>query len=492
VSEGLNLAAESNSYPPPGTPPGTPPTTGMMLHATMDCGARDGEVEVATLLHAVAGTPGPLYRLEGLARDWKIRGPKETLTFLTKEEDGKVSIHSDRSTDPTSGRNPRRPAAATPPEEEAARIPATRWTFHPPGRVSAWTRATSQSTLALGTEDGKVVVLDPEGRVGWTNRCDAEVTALAFFEDDLIVGTRSGQVCRFDPEGILRWRHRCSFRIERPFWPWWFLETPMVAALAVGHDPASARDLIALGTGSTSLNFLDARTGSPIGDVVSRYGLPDRIRTHFSPRSGELRFLVGHSWLTCGSTLRAWSPPPPLPRETVCYERSVSPMGRSLDGWDTCGVVDFRVGPLVRKEPDRVVVLRHGALNQISVYRESNGDPLWDATLGGAPVALAVVPGESEASARCYVAEQFGWLVAFDGAGKRVAARRVAPSLHGMNADSDGTVVLWNLEHLYLARGGGRTDRYRLEGRLLGWVRHRASRRFMCLEQDQLVMKEIL
>ena len=166
-------------------------------------------------------------------------------------------------------------------------------------------------------------------------------------------------------------------------------------------------------------------------------------------------------------------------------------MGRTMDEWDTCGVRDFRVGSLAHGQPDCVIVLRHGAVNQITAYDEATGAPLWDAGLGGAPVALAVVPGASPDTARCYVADQFGWLCGFDGAGKRVIGTRVNRSLHGMRAETFDSLALWNQDELLIYREGQVTDRYHIEGIPLGWCAHPQSSGLLCVEQEWLVMKEV-
>jgi len=248
VSKGLHLEAETNAYPALGAPPGTPPTAEVMLHATMD---GRGRKEVATLLHAVAGTAGPCYQLGDKDGGWTVEGPDETLGFGRGTGDGELAI----STCPQAGRRTGAPRSLRR-RDAGCRLP-TRWIFDLPDRVSAWAQAADGSTLALGTEQGHVVVLDAEGNAVWTTQCDAAVTALVFCGKDLILGTRSGQVCRFNADGVAQWRHCCKFRTERSFWPWWFLETPVVGALAVGRDPASNRDLVVVGTGSTSLNFLE-------------------------------------------------------------------------------------------------------------------------------------------------------------------------------------------------------------------------------------------
>jgi hypothetical protein len=490
VSEGLLLQTETNTYPALGAPPGTAPLPEVMLHATSDHHSRDGEVEVATLLHAVDGASEPCYRLGGEPDCWVVEGSDQTRRFTGTVEgmlevelgDGEGRKSVTHIGGALKGQSHRGTARCSLP---------TRWAYDLPARVSVWSQAVDGATVALGTEEGHVIVLDAEGNLKWSTVCEGKITALTFLEDDVIAGTHSGQVCRLDPEGCAKWRHQCRFRDERVFWPYWFLETPTIGALDVGCDPESGLDLVAVGTGSTSLNFLEAESGVLLEDVISPYGLPDRIRAHVSTSTGGLQFLVGHAWLTCGSTIRAWRPTPET-REARAFCRSVDPIGRATDGWDNCGVVDFGVGPLAPDTSDVVVVLRHGAVNQLTVYEEKTGDPLWDVGLGGAPVALAVVQGDaSTASARIYVAEQFGWLAGFTGTGRRVVSTRLAESLQGMHAGSAGSLALWNSEELYITEGDQVASRYCLDGDPLGWRPCPDRAGMLCVEEEQLVMKEV-
>ncbi len=484
VSEELQLTTETNTYPSPGSL-SDEMIKELMLHATMDRFAQDREVEVATLLHAVKGTKDPQFRLNGGDGNWIVESPDETLCFSRGIRDGKLVIDANPSgRHRTMGTNGFQPIPKDKPDTLA-----TSWTFNLSDQIVTWAQTTNGSAIALGMEQGRLAVLDAHGKAQWTTICDATITALIFFENDLIVGTRSGLVSRFDEKGTLLWNHQCEFRAERPFWPWWFQQTPLVAALAVGHDSKSELDLVAIGTGSTNLRFLNARTGILIEDVLSRYGLPDRIRTHLSTHSGKLQFLVGHSWLTCGSSVRAWNPLSQPPQE-ISFDQSVNPMGRTMDGWDTCGVVDFWVGPLAHGIPDRVIVLRHGAVNQITTYEKATGDPLWDVTLGGVPVALAVIPGESEASARCYVIEQFGWFIELDGTGNRIEAKHLTHSLNGMQVSTEGNVIVWNEQELHRIRKDQTTNRYSLNGCPLTWYSHFEYEGLLCVEKDQLIMKK--
>jgi hypothetical protein len=488
VSGDVFLESEANTYPTPGAPPGTPPIEEVVLHATKDGCARDGEEVVATLLHAVPGTQGPCYRLIDCEEGWAVQGPEETLGFGRDALEGEMTIEVCLPAAETDESRPRPPAGQSPQAGRAGSKLGTRWAYRLPGQVSAWTADGDE--VALGTEEGDVAVLDGEGREIWTATCDAAVTALALVEDGLITGTRSGEVCRFSKDGVAQWRHLCRFRDERPFWPWWFLATPSVAALATARDPATGKDLVVAGTGSTSLNFLEGRSGALMEDALSRYGWPDRIQAHVSAHTGRLQFLVGHSWLTSGSAVRTWYPPVQA-QDGARFFKSVDPLGRTVGEWDGCGALDFRVGPLVHDGPERVVLLRHGAVNQITAYEEATGDPLWDAGLGGVPVALAVVPGESAVSARCCVADRFGWLVAFDGSGRRVAAARVAHSLQGMHAGLHGDLALWNLEDLLIVREACVTDQYKFEGCPLGWVSHAERSGLLCAHQGRLMMHDV-
>ncbi len=101
-----------------------------------------------------------------------------------------------------------------------------------------------------------VVTVNAGGHTKWSAQCDAPVTAMTFFEEEMIVGTRSGEVIRFDGDGRVRWHHTCQFRAERPFWPWWFLQTPVIGAVAAGYDQTSCRDWSLSVRGAQALIFL--------------------------------------------------------------------------------------------------------------------------------------------------------------------------------------------------------------------------------------------
>lgn len=484
VSKGLHLTSETNTYPALGAPLETPPITETMLHATTNHHAQDGEVAVATLLHAVTETTHPIYHLNTHDTHWTVQGPNETLSFSKETTPGEMTInisppteHIDAHQNKSTNRPPK-----TPPT-----LP-THWALDLPGQVSTWTQITS--TIALGTKQGHVILLNAEGNTNWTTQCDASITALTFFKNDLFVGTHSGQVIRFNKQGIAQWHYACQFREERAFWPWWFLNTPIIGALSVAHDPTSKQDIVAVGTGGTSLNFLNATTGTLIDDVVSPYGWPDQIQAHIATHTNQLQFFAGHSYLTCGSTVRAWIPLPQA-KEGITYNRSINPNGRSTDGWDSCGLRDFWVGPLVNKAPDQVIVLRHGAVNQLTAYDKATGDPLWDTTLGGSPIALTIVPGKSAEEARCYVAEQFGWLVGFDGAGKRVTATHISQSLLGMYAGSNNYTALWNPSEMFIVQDDQIMNRYHLNGYPLGWFAHAQNTGLLGINQEQLIMTQM-
>jgi hypothetical protein len=497
VSGGLQLRAETDSYPALGAPEDTPPMAELMLHGLLESPKGAAEVEVATLLHAVAATDGPGYRLTPADGGWIVSGVDESYRFSRGAEDGDMEIAvcaaavSPVSTPDSSRDSPPGETISAATDRSAPGELSARWSHHLPDSISAWTQRTDGAAIAAGTAAGEVVVLDATGVAQWRSRRAAAITAIVFCEQDLLVGTRAGEVCRFGPTGGQLWCYTCQFRPERAFWPWWFLSTPVVGALAAGRDPISGQQVVAVGTGSTSLNFLEAETGRLIDDVVSPYGLPDQIQAHVPHHTGEMVFLVGHSWLTCGSSVRAWTPSHPA-RESNTYCESVAPMGRSTGGWDSCGIVDFWVGSLAHDMPQRMIVLRHGAVNQLTMYDEASGEPLWDVGIGGAPVALGVVSGgESQAAARCYVADQFGCLVVFDLWGTRLAATRVAPSLLGMTTTPAGDLLLWNAEQLLLVRAGQVTDRYHLEGEPLGWLANPEHPGLLCVQQGQLVLQRL-
>ena len=326
------------------------------------------------------------------------------------------------------------------------------------------------------------------GEIAWSAHCDAAVTALARTGPELIAGTESGEVLRFDEKGQMRWRHQCRFRDERTFWPWWFLETPQIGDLAAGLEPHSGGEVVAAGTGGTSLNFLDGETGALIADRISGYGLPDRIVAYSDPGNGRLFFLVGHSWLSCESTVWAW-PADALERPLRSYCDSVEPMGRLTSGWDTCATRSFWAGEWTADEGEQLLVLRHGAVNQLTAYDMESAQPSWDVGLGGAPVDMAVVTGDTAAAARIHVADEYGWWVVFDGSGKRVNGRRVTRRLVGMHADATGDLFLWNREWLLLGNERGIDRRYELNSHPLGWCELGEEQGLLCIDGNRLVLQ---
>ena len=51
-------------------------------------------------------------------------------------------------------------------------------------------------------------------------------------------------------------------------------------------------------------------------------------------------------------------------------------MGRLTGGWDTCAVRDFWLGRWIAAEAEQLLVLRHGAVNQLTAYDLQSAQPL--------------------------------------------------------------------------------------------------------------------
>ena len=92
--------------------------------------------------------------------------------------------------------------------------------------------------------------------------------------------------------------------------------------------------------------------------------------------------------------------PDELEQPLRLYCDSVEPMGRLTGGWDTCAARDFWVGRWVADEVEQLVVLRHGAVNQLTAYDLDSARPFWDVGFGCAPVGMAIVAGDTAATAR--------------------------------------------------------------------------------------------
>ncbi len=461
------LSVEENAYPALGSPVGTPPTQEHLLHTLAD--GRGGAVEFATLLHAALDAEQPLYRLEQSGEAWVIVAHEESrLSFCaTDTGDLEVDIIQPQQRLPV--------AVSSPPSPTDAPV-VRRWQCLLPDAPSVWSPCARG--LAIGTDVGGVHHLSAEGAISWSASCASPVTALTYSGEDLIAGTLSGVVQRFDERGQPLWQYQCSFRSERDFWPWWFMETPRISALATATDPRTGNEVLAVGTGGCALHLLDAKTGAPIADQISGYGLPDRIEPYLDTAENRLLFLVGHTLLSSESTVWAW-PADEWGKPLRYYCDSVEPMGRMACSWDTCALRNFYV---LTGAEDQLLVLRHGAVNQLTAYDMASARPLWDVCLGGPPSSLAVVPGNAPHSARIHVVDELGWWLIFDGRGKRLEAKRVARRLAGIQTRPDTSVVLWNEEELMVGTAGEIQARYSLTGSPLGW--HESG--LLCVEGTTL------
>ena len=441
-----------------------------VLHAMSDgCRSECDTVEVATLIHATEDPNGPQYRLHGADAGWAVEGPEETVVFrgAVNGASPAISSVSEVSAPPTVvGRRP-----VTLERRELALRAA--WRVPIAGEPAAWSVSKDGHLIAIGTQDGVSVLVDSHGNAQWTGQHESSVTALAFLDHDLIVGTQAGRIERLHPAGTTAWRYQCRFRPERALWPWWFCRTPRVASLGTGLDPTTGRWYVAAGTGSSALNILDAECGELVADPLSPYGLPDIIFPYRIREINELRFFVGHRLLTPDSAVRAW-PPPPHEQGPLVYHRTFRGDGGRVEGWDSCGVTAFHVGPLEERGPDRVILLRHGTFNQLSAYDRASADPLWTVELGGRPIALAVSDLDGDGRKEIYVAEQFGWLSSFDAQGRHLAARRVADRLAGLAISRDREIMLWNDRLLRYDNPSVAVSEI-LPGRPLGWCRTEAA-----------------
>jgi hypothetical protein len=489
-SDGRELSIECDSYPIPGAPPGTCPLEENILHATSESRMLDREMKVATLLHAVDGSTLPTYTMYDHEHGWLVQGPEQALLFTPDDRVGDLKIEDQQQKYSNSRPIPVAYGNVPISTPSPLKILPTLWRYPLKTDVSVWTQDEDGTFIAVGDKSGQVIVINNVGKKVWSGEGDAEITALVFFEGDLIVGTRSGRVHRFDIDGKVVWRYTCRFRTERAFWPWWFMDTPLVGALTAGRDGENGQTYVAVGTGSTSLNFLDAQTGQLIADILSPYGLPDRLRSYRSPKSGRLSFLSAHGWLTCGSTVRVWHHPF-VEADPVRYYKSIEPHGRTLDEWDTCGVRDFWIGSLVPNEPVCLLVLRHGAVNQLTAYDHTSGTPLWDIGLGGVPVAMAVVQTERSEDVRVHIVDKSGWLNTSNGTGKQIFAHRMPQDLNGIIALSSDLVAMWNKTTFIISRMTESSDQYHLTGIPLGWIHHSESPGILCVDKDHLVMKTV-
>lgn len=437
-----------------------------VLHAVVDGRVpEDRSVRIATLMHAASDGGGAVYRACLDQNGVIVTGEDCTILIRGVAEEREPSVE----------RIPGQHHSSTASRSEGRRIiPRSKeteftvlWRAPIEAEPRCWTAHGDGELLAFGDGRGICTVIGPDGTAAWRQHCGAPVTAMAFLGHDLLVGTQAGIVQRFNPDGKELWSYQCRFRPERDFWSWWFLKTPYVGAIRAGSDKHTGNSFVAVGTGSCALNVLTADCGELVADVISPYGLADHIQAHLFSETGELRFFVAHSRLTCSSSVRAWSPFADTVG-AISYDRGFGDQDIRSPGWDMCGVADFCVQDL-HGIVEQVVVLRYGTFNQIAAY-DRNGVPLWMQPLGGVPLSLARLSGDG-GEERTAVAERFGWVSLFDSRGQLAVAERVTDRLSGMAASVDGELVLWGPDRVFRGDIGEGLSAARFHGVPLGYGR---------------------
>ena len=429
-----------------------------LIHAAIEGTTRErSQVELAALLHTTDGESGPAFRLMKQDDHWVVAGPERDRHFHGLVSDEPPSVTS-AAAPPVRPVPPR--AAEQAPAADAA---VTLWTLPVEGAPSTWT--VNAAGIAVGTTAGQVVAADEGGIARWQATLSSEVTAVTAVDADLIVGTRSGAVARLDSRGKRVWEARCGWREERAFWPWWFLKTPLVAAMAAVHDPESGRDVVMVGTGSSAVNVLDADSGRLVADRLNCYGTPEIVRACVMP-DGALRFLTAGVTLTPSSAVSSWtataSQSPPE------YYSGTGEDGLNVQGqWDQSGVAGLYVGRLRVGGEACLVVLRRGTSNELTCYDLASRAALWTTPLGGHPCALAVLNAEDAAELCCM--GRYGWLWRLDAGGGLLWGRRLGVCFSGAAACADGRLALWGDGHCVQV-AGETVRRFRLSGTALGWV----------------------
>ncbi len=89
------------------------------------------------------------------------------------------------------------------------------------------------------------------------------------------------------------------------------------------------------------------------------------------------------------------------------------------------------------------------------------------------------------------MAGQFGWLVEFDGTGKRVNAVRVASSLSGMHVSPDGSLFAWSAERLHIVNEGRVQTRIPVGENPLGWYAHPGRPGLLCTTGQRLMLRDV-
>ena len=315
--------------------------------------------------------------------------------------------------------------------------------FDADGNVTS-IRPISGGRLAVGTDNGRVTLLDPQGQSVWSVSLAPPVHDIGVAEGDrsmLVVGHGPRNLTALDLQGISLWTQ--EIQREPSPWPWWELVTPAPVQVAGGRDDKGP--FFAVGCGD-----IQARCFG--GDGKERWrrryneGVPGRIRVAAIDATGKPRIVVGGDILTDQSTCRIMDPDNHLLAEL------------SVEGWSS------RMTSLAFGKTDDRHLMTCGANfgNTLHLFECKNADSsknnwtrLWCKRLGGEVTGIVVLGSQD----RLVAGTSQGFLICYDLRGDVVWRKLFAQGIRHLALRGAEVLVSDNSVQLSLVTLSGSTRR---------------------------------
>ncbi|MAE68159.1 MAG: hypothetical protein CMJ18_28245 [Phycisphaeraceae bacterium] len=254
--------------------------------------------------------------------------------------------------------------------------------------------AVAGGVAACGDGDGVVSRFDNDGALSFEHRGASAVTALHAIEDDLLVGTKDGALTCLGPDGSVRWRHVIEYEL-RPFAHMGEHHTAIREIGAMDLDGDGAREIVVFC--SDRAVYLFDREGNRRWYKVITSGLPSAMS--LGPCEGRNVIFGG----TSDPSIHGWCLIFDADGDMRWYARD------DLVIWSLRKrMCDTRVADVDGDGQLEVVNGLDTACRQLVVYRQG-GRGLWDADIAGAARCVSVMPP------RIVCGSDAGWVCAFDG-----------------------------------------------------------------------------
>ena len=283
---------------------------------------RSDEMVLTALVARQAGhlDPGQSVRLMHLVQ---VVEPGKAELRLSPQVDDSVSITDGRTPQTFKTAKLGRPAPKASQAEQVEKTPAPAWSFDAGSAITA-VRPIRSGHVVVGTQAGKVALLDRDGHLLWSADLAGPVHDIGVTQGEKVpppplarkagegpgvrvtcvaVGHGPNLLTGFDVAGRRLW----STAIEHDPcpWPWWELPTPAPVQVAGGVDQGAP--FFAVGCGDIQLRCFDA-SGREQWRRRYNEGVPGRVRVADVDGSGRPSIVVGGEILSDTSCCRIFDP----------------------------------------------------------------------------------------------------------------------------------------------------------------------------------------